>query len=351
MKTKNNTQEKVKGQVKMMVLRGSVVIFSLVLISLTSVSAQDFWNQFLTESSYGKMAIQLVEQSSGNENTDIAINGIEVESTIQIEAGMNNLKYNAQEFIDAEMALEIENRKNSTAETNNEAIEVESALQIETLMNNMEYNAKDFVDAEMAIESRINSTVETNNEAIEVESAFQIEAGMNNLKYNAQDFVDAEMTKEIESRINNNSETNNEAVEAELTSQIEAMVNNSEYKAEKFVDDEIAKEIESHKNEEKFFDVAEVLTASGVNQEIVKYAQKQIILEENRNGKQAGNQLNAHSVDKEPALEIENCMTTVDFLKSAELTTAMGADQEIGKYAQKQRIQQHNKKGKRTTEF
>ena len=57
---------------------------------------------------------------------------------------MNDLKYNAQDFVDAEMATEIRNAKNSVEDNDNEAIEA--------FINHLKYNAQDFVDAEMATE-------------------------------------------------------------------------------------------------------------------------------------------------------------------------------------------------------
>jgi len=61
-------------------------------------------------------------------------------------------EYNAKNFVDAEMALEIQNSMNTTSETNNEVVEAEPALQIAALMNINEYKAEKFVDAEMALE-------------------------------------------------------------------------------------------------------------------------------------------------------------------------------------------------------
>ncbi len=83
MKTTKDTQ-KTDRNVRMVVLRASAVIFSLVLISLTTVSAQDFLKQLLTNSSYGKMASISVEKPSEFKEADAAIEAINAEFTEQL---------------------------------------------------------------------------------------------------------------------------------------------------------------------------------------------------------------------------------------------------------------------------
>lgn len=78
MKTTNNAQKTVKGQLNAMVLRGSAVVFSFVLISLT-VSAQEFWKQFLTSSPSGQITSQVVTEPSEFEKADAAIRAIHAE--------------------------------------------------------------------------------------------------------------------------------------------------------------------------------------------------------------------------------------------------------------------------------
>ena len=80
MKTTNNAQKTVKDQLNAMVLRGSAVIFSFTLISLT-VSAQDFWKQFLTGSTSGAITSQRVTEPSEFEKADAAIRAIHAEFT------------------------------------------------------------------------------------------------------------------------------------------------------------------------------------------------------------------------------------------------------------------------------
>ncbi|HAH25722.1 MAG TPA: hypothetical protein DCL77_18525 [Prolixibacteraceae bacterium] len=59
------------------------------------------------------------------------------------------LKYNPEEFVNAELALE----KESLINANKEAIEDELALQIEALTNESEYSTSKFVEAEMLVEN------------------------------------------------------------------------------------------------------------------------------------------------------------------------------------------------------
>ena len=212
MKTKNNTQKTANGQVRKMAFRGSVVIFSLVLLSLT-VSSQKFWNQYWTNSTYDKLAMFSNEQPSETKNNEVANNVInaeisantnsstinyayepKVEAELEAESALQMEEYNAQEFGENEMAHEIENWMNTSAVTNNGASGSEFALQVE------EYYAQEFVDAEMATENEIwmNTSSVTNNEIVGAEFALQVE------EYNAQKFVETEMALEIENWAANN---------------------------------------------------------------------------------------------------------------------------------------------------
>jgi hypothetical protein len=97
----------------------------------------------------------------------------------------------------------IANGENSRREVAKTA-ENELVLSFGSLVSNNEYNAKDFVEAEMAIEIErcLNNNSSTNNEVSGPENALQVEAWMNNVKYNADTFVKAEMASEIEARMN-----------------------------------------------------------------------------------------------------------------------------------------------------
>ena len=89
-------------------------------------------------------------------------------------------KYNAFEFVQAEMAFETKNQLNSNEEINIVSIEAE------------QYKAEEFAQADISLEidnwMYLNS--ESDNKAIG--------------KYNATDFVQTEMTHEINSWMNNN---------------------------------------------------------------------------------------------------------------------------------------------------
>lgn len=65
MKTRNYTQGKVNTQFSSEILRASVIVISLVLISLT-VTAQDFWKQFFADSPFEKVAATMMDQSAEN---------------------------------------------------------------------------------------------------------------------------------------------------------------------------------------------------------------------------------------------------------------------------------------------
>ena len=79
MKTRNNTQKTISSYVRMMIIRGSVVIFSFVLISLTSVSAQNFWKEFISANNADKMNLVSVDRPTEFKKADKAIDIIKTE--------------------------------------------------------------------------------------------------------------------------------------------------------------------------------------------------------------------------------------------------------------------------------
>ena len=225
MKTTNNAQEKVKGQVSKFVLRGGAVIISLVLLSWT-VGAQEFWEQVITGYNYGKMAILRVEvpsttpdaiqteQATETDNSlESTFEALEAELSLQVE------EYNATEFVEAELATETENWMNNNAE----AIEAELTLQVE------EYNATEFAEVELATETE--NWMNSNAEAMEVKLK-EI------MKFNAAEYVEAELAAETENWMNRDTESNN----AELTLKIDV------YNAAEFAEAELAIEAENWKN-------------------------------------------------------------------------------------------------------
>lgn len=68
MKTQTTNTGNSNNQVEKVILRSAAVIISFVLISFT-VSAQGFWKQILTNNSFGKVALLMVEESATAEAT------------------------------------------------------------------------------------------------------------------------------------------------------------------------------------------------------------------------------------------------------------------------------------------
>jgi len=81
-----------------------------------------------------------------------------------------------------------------------ETIKSESALTVGSLMIHNEYNAKEFVEAEMALEIQnwTNSNSLTNNDLAGSEPELLNGISTDDIKYNAEEFVKAEMAREIE---------------------------------------------------------------------------------------------------------------------------------------------------------
>lgn len=241
MKTQHNNQ-RTASQVSKMVLY-SAVIFSVVLISKTA-SAQNFWKQFSNSTSYGKMASQMVDQSSETEKTDAVF-----------------------EIINAEVSTQLNNSIESNFTTLPEFSKVEETL---------EYNPKRFVDAEMEIEKEnlMNSEIEAINEAVEAESELHIEILTNQSQYDAEKFVKHEMASEIE-----NIKTNEEFLESAESLTIngtEEEVAKYAHKVINATEKEHTLEVEDGLTNENLFKAAEVVTANGSEQEIEKYDQKVI---------------------------------------------------------------------------
>jgi hypothetical protein len=110
---------------------------------------------------------------------------VEMKSAKNIESLENSFaetvnKYNAFEFVQADMALETEGSTNSAEEINIVSIEAE------------QYHAEEFAQADIAVEidNWMYSDAENENNTIE--------------KYNAEEFVQDEMAHEINSWMNNN---------------------------------------------------------------------------------------------------------------------------------------------------
>lgn len=103
MKTKNNIQKTVKGQMRKMVLRGSAVIVSLVLLSW-SVNGQDFWKHIFAENDFRSIANLLNEQPTEFEKADAAADVILTE----IQMSKTNLSEYLAVDAEADEELEVE---------------------------------------------------------------------------------------------------------------------------------------------------------------------------------------------------------------------------------------------------
>ncbi|MBW8333476.1 MAG: hypothetical protein K0M40_15725 [Prolixibacteraceae bacterium] len=209
MKTQNNTQETVNEQVRRMILRGSTVIVGLALISL-AVNAQDLWNQFSNNSSYGKMAVMMNNQASETKKTDAVF-----------------------EAIDAEIAIKL----NHSAATFAFEAEQENALQLEAWMtdealftSSLDLNAVD-TEAELTIENWMtdakNFSIAIISESVEIEKQLEIEPWMSVEEYfnSVETLTNTESALDIENWMLNshNFNTQNEPM------QLEAWMTDNQY--------------------------------------------------------------------------------------------------------------------------
>ena len=110
MKTKNNVQKTV--------LRFAAVVVSFVLISYT-VSAQDFWKRFLENSSFGHLAMAMVETGSDmadafSYDSDAMTmfweaeteNNLELEPWMMDDSNFGNFNFSIEEVSDETLELE-----------------------------------------------------------------------------------------------------------------------------------------------------------------------------------------------------------------------------------------------------
>jgi hypothetical protein len=224
MKTTNNAQKTVNGQIRKMVLRGAVVIVSLVLISW-SVGAQSYLDQVLNGYTYGKMAMTGIEETQETLEANATIHAIEA------------------------VHLEV----NNPASTNFDAIEAKLELQVE------DYSAADFIETELSTETETwMNTTETNFETIETALKLQVEV------YDAAKFVETELSIEAEKMVDTTSNKNMDAIEAGLVNQVEG------YNAARYVETDFSAE-------------AEAETAKEADQQVEKYATQQLSLLKNTN--------------------------------------------------------------------
>ena len=160
MKTKNNTRETIDNQVHRMVLRGSAVILSLALISLT-VNAQDLWKQFSNTRAYEKMAMLTVGQSSEIKEADVLFEIIDAEVSIKLKHSSTIFALETEQEVEMQLEAWMTNESNFISTINFNSIETEEALRVEDWMINNPY-----------FENQLNS------ESVDIEKPMEIESWM-----------------------------------------------------------------------------------------------------------------------------------------------------------------------------
>lgn len=128
MKTTNNVQKAENRNFEKPVNKFLAVVASLILISLT-VSANGFWKQLLTNNTYGKMAVLMVDQE--NENKELLAYAASAKSSVEIKHATPAFNFEPAR----EKNLEIENwMTNETLFTSVDQVAVEKPLEIEDWM-------------------------------------------------------------------------------------------------------------------------------------------------------------------------------------------------------------------------
>lgn len=128
MKTTNNVQKTENRNFEKPVNKFLAVVASLILISLT-VSANGFWKQLLTNNTYGKMAVLMVDQE--NENKELLAYATSAKSSVEIKHAAPAFNFEPAR----EKNLEIENwMTNETLFTSVDQVAIEKPLEIEDWM-------------------------------------------------------------------------------------------------------------------------------------------------------------------------------------------------------------------------
>ncbi|MHA7110706.1 hypothetical protein ACRTDU_11305 [Sunxiuqinia elliptica] len=154
MKTQNNQTGNKSNQVERVLLKSAAVIVSFVLISFT-VSAQGFWKQLLTNNSFGKVAMLMVEELEADAATtsnalpakaESSAFYIEeaVEEPMEVEAWMTDDVYFGA-FVtmaqpEVEKSLEIEEWMSSDKHFSNRfSLETDREMKLEAWMTDDKY--------------------------------------------------------------------------------------------------------------------------------------------------------------------------------------------------------------------
>lgn len=132
MKTKHNNQKTENRNFRVMVLRTSAVVFSLVLISLTTISAQELIQQFFNTGSYGKMMVADAGNINEFEKADAVMDAVYSELSAKTEAEAFACETETDEVLNIESWMTDENSFSSNVLTVTE--ETDDALNVEAWM-------------------------------------------------------------------------------------------------------------------------------------------------------------------------------------------------------------------------
>lgn len=176
MKTKHNNQKLENRNFRVMVLRASAVVFSLVLISLTSISAQELIQQFFNNASYGKMIVADAGTTNEFEKTDAVMDAVYSELSGRSEAEMFVIEAETDEVLNVESWMTDETSFISNVltikEESDDPLNVETWMILTSNFTANTYLVKQEKDPEQAIEhwmldsdSFISTTLEADADA------------------------------------------------------------------------------------------------------------------------------------------------------------------------------------------
>jgi hypothetical protein len=227
MKTTNNAQKTENVQVKRLVVRATVILCSLIIISLTSTSAQELWKQIFSDGSFGTMV------------------GLKVQETTEFQAADAVAKI---------IMDETEAKLNHSAEAISIETENEKELAIEPWMTDT-----------CLFTSNYFTIIEEKDPEFNVES-WMID-NKNFYNQNAEQKAKIESTSTTDDFIRSAEEFTNQSAPMQV---------------ERFACQQITLQSINDKARETadFIKIAELFTADGTDLEIEKYANKQIKLEE-----------------------------------------------------------------------
>ena len=227
MKTTNNNLKKERSNVKRLVVKATVVLCSLIIISLTSTSAQELWKQIFSDGSFGPKV------------------GLNVQETNEFQAA---------DAVAKVIMDETEAKLNHSAEAISIETENEKELAIEPWMTDTSLFTS-------------NSFTITEEKDPELNIEFWMIDNKNFYNQNAEHKAKIESTSTTDDFIRSAEEFTNQSAPMQV---------------ERFACQQITLQSINDKAGETadFIKMAELLTADGADLEIEKYANKQIKLKE-----------------------------------------------------------------------